>query len=59
MLIGFERAAHDVAADLTMREQRGRRRHWRIVVKGRPERPTAGADGAYDGGNTLVKKWSL
>ena len=58
MLIGFERAAHDVAADWTMREQPARRRQGRIGVKGRPERPTAGADGAYDG-HTLVRKWSL
>ena len=59
MLVGFERAAHEVAADWTMREQPAYRRHWPIGVKGRPERPTAGPDGAYDGGNTLVKKWSL
>ncbi|HXB46570.1 MAG TPA: hypothetical protein VNW50_02330 [Streptosporangiaceae bacterium] len=59
MLIGFERAAHDVAADRTMREQPAGRRHGRIGVRGRPERPTAGPDCAYGDGNLFVKKWSL
>ena len=55
----LERAAHDVAADRAMREQPAGRRHRRIGVRGRPERPRAGPDGAYDGGNILVKKGSL
>lgn len=59
MLIGFERAAHDVAADWAMREQPAGRRHGRVGVRGRPQRPTAGPDCAYGDGNLLVKKWSL